>query len=107
MRVTTGVELAGAEAPPDYTSARRMIGRAARAVRNLKQEEQRAWLGFRPSTPNSVPILGQVPGDDNVYCAFSGGHIGMTLGPISGRITADLIAGRDPGVDLSPYAVDR
>ena len=107
LRMTTGVELAGTEAPPDYTRARRMMSRAARAVTGLKPEEQSAWLGFRPSTPNSVPHLGPVPGHENVFCAFGGGHIGMTLGPVSGRITADLVAGRDPGVDLTPYAIDR
>lgn len=107
LRLTTGVELAGTEAPPDYTRARRMVRRAARAVRNLEQREQSAWLGFRPSTPNSVPFLGRAPGHDNVFCAFGGGHIGMTLGPISGRITADLVAGRDPGVDLAAYRLDR
>lgn len=107
LRLTTGVELGGTDAPPDYTRARRMISRAARAIRNLTQEEQSAWLGFRPSTPNSVPFLGRAPGHANVYCAFGGGHIGMTLGPISGRVVADLVAGRDPGIDLSPYALDR
>lgn len=107
LRLTTGVELAGTEAPPDYTRARRMIGRAARAVSNLDPTEQSAWLGFRPSTPNSVPYLGRAPGHDNVYCAFGGGHIGMSLGPISGRITADLVAGREVSVDLSPYAFGR
>ena len=84
-----------------------MASRAARAVRNLRLEEQGAWLGFRPSTPNSVPHLGRAPGHDNVFCSFGGGHIGMSLGPVSGRITADLIAGRDPGVDLTPYRLDR
>jgi len=107
LRLTTGVELAGTEAPPDYTRARRMISRAVRAVSNLKAEEQSAWLGFRPSTPNSVPFLGRAPGHANVYCAFGGGHIGMTLGPISGRVIADLVAGRAPGIDLAPYALDR
>jgi D-amino-acid dehydrogenase len=107
LRLTTGVELAGTEAPPNYTRARRMIKRAARAVANLRQEERSAWLGFRPSTPNSVPFLGRAPGHGNVFCAFGGGHIGMSLGPISGRIVADLVAGRDPGVDLAPYAVGR
>jgi D-amino-acid dehydrogenase len=107
LRLTTGVELAGTEAPPDYTRARRMVRRAARAVRNLEQREQSAWLGFRPSTPNSVPFLGRAPAHDNVFCAFGGAHIGMTLGPISGRITADLVAGRDPGVDLAAYRLDR
>jgi D-amino-acid dehydrogenase len=107
LRLTTGVELAGTEAPADFTRARRMIKRAARAVTNLRPEEQSAWLGFRPSTPNSVPFLGPAPGHANVFCAFGGGHIGMSLGPISGRITADLVAGRDPGIDLSAYALDR
>jgi D-amino-acid dehydrogenase len=107
LRLTTGVELAGTEAPPDFTRARRMIKRAARAVTNLRPEEQSAWLGFRPSTPNSVPFLGPAPGHANVVCAFGGGHIGMSLGPISGRIVADLVAGRDPGIDLAAYALDR
>lgn len=107
LRLTAGVELAGTEAPPDYTRVRRMIGRAARVIPGLRREEQSAWLGFRPSTPSSVPHLGRAPGHDNVYCAFGGGHVGMTLGPVSGRIVADLVAGRDPGIDLSPYAVDR
>lgn len=107
LRMTTGVELAGTEAPPDYTRARRMVSRAARAVRNLQLEEQSAWLGFRPSTPNSVAHLGRAPGHDNVFCSFGGGHIGMSLGPVCGRITADLVAGRDPGVDLTPYRLDR
>ncbi len=107
LRMTTGVELAGTDAPPDYTRVRHMIARAARVIPGLRQEEQSAWLGFRPSTPSSVPHLGRAPGHDNVYCAFGGGHVGMTLGPISGRITADLVAGRDPGVDLAPYALDR
>ncbi len=84
-----------------------MVSRAARALRYLDETEQSAWLGFRPSTPTSVPILGPAPGEDNVYCAFGGGHIGMTLGPISGRVVADLVADRDPGIDLSRYAVNR
>ncbi len=107
LRMTTGVELAGTDAPPDYTRVRRMAKRAARAVRNLRLEEQSVWLGFRPSTPNSVPHLGRAPGHDNVFCSFGGGHIGMSLGPACGRITADLVAGRDPGVDLTPYRLDR
>jgi len=107
LRMTTGVELAGVDAPPDYTRVRRIASRAARAVRNLRIEEQSAWLGFRPSTPNSVPYLGRAPGHDNVFCTFGGGHIGMSLGPACGRIVADLVAGRDPGVDLTPYRLDR
>ncbi len=107
MRLTTGVELGGNEAPPDYTRARRMIGRVADSVRGFRSEEQSTWLGFRPSTPSGVPYIDAVPGHPNVYIAAGGGHVGMTMGPISGRIISDLVAGRDPDIDLTPYRVDR
>lgn len=107
LRMTSGVELGGNEAPPDYTRIRRMVKRVENAVDRVTPEEQSIWLGFRPSTPSGVPFLGPVAGRDGIFVAAGGGHIGMTLGPISGRVIADLIAGRDPGVDLTNYAVDR
>jgi D-amino-acid dehydrogenase len=105
LRLTTGVELGGNEAPPDYTRVRRMASHVAYAVKGFRAEEQSVWLGFRPSTPNGVPYLGALPGHPNVFLAAGGGHVGMTMGPVSGRIVADLVAGRDPGVDLAPYRV--
>lgn len=107
MRLTTGVELGGNEAPPDYTRARRMIGRVKSSVKGFREEEQSAWLGFRPSTPSGVPYIGALPGKPDVYVAAGGGHVGMTMGPISGRIVSDLVAGRDPNIELTPYRVDR
>ncbi|HAA91311.1 MAG TPA: hypothetical protein DCE33_02620, partial [Rhodospirillaceae bacterium] len=62
------------------------------------------WMGARPSTPDNVPVIGQSPRHDSVYFAFGHSHLGMTMGPATGRIIADLIAGRDPGLDLSPFA---
>jgi len=107
MRLTTGVELGGNEAPPDYTRARRMIDRVAPSVKGFRAAEESAWLGFRPSTPSGVPYIGAIPGKPGVYVAAGGGHVGMTMGPISGRIISDLVAGRDPQIDLTPYSVDR
>ncbi|MEX2617921.1 MAG: FAD-binding oxidoreductase [Alphaproteobacteria bacterium] len=106
LRLTTGVELGGNEAPPDFTRARRMVGHVSHAVKGFRTEEQSNWLGFRPSTPSGVPYLGALPKHPNVYLAAGGGHVGMTMGPVSGRIVADLVAGRDPGVDLTPYRID-
>ena len=105
LRLTTGVELGGNEAPPDFTRARRMVDHVAYAVKGFRTTEQSNWLGFRPSTPSGVPYLGALPGHPNVFLAAGGGHVGMTMGPVSGRIVADLVAGRDPGVDLSPYRI--
>ncbi len=107
MRLTTGVELGGNEAPPDYTRVRRMISRIAGSVNGFRSEEQSVWLGFRPSTPNGVPFIDELPGHPNVYIAAGGGHVGMTMAPISGRIISDLVAGRDPDIDLAPYRVNR
>jgi D-amino-acid dehydrogenase len=107
MRLTTGVELGGNESPPDYTRVRRMISRVAGSVNGFRAEEQSVWLGFRPSTPNGVPFIDELPGHPNVYIAAGGGHVGMTMAPISGRIISDLVAGRDPDIDLAPYRVNR
>ena len=107
LRMTTGVELAGVDAAPDYTRVRRMIPLAQKRIQGLAGEAESEWMGWRPSMPDTVPVLGRAPGYDNVYFAFGGAHIGMTLGPIMGRVVADLVAGRDPGVDLGPYRADR
>jgi D-amino-acid dehydrogenase len=106
-RVSTGVELAGIDAPPDYRRIRRAIGQVSGYVKGLQTHEQSIWMGRRPSTPDSVPILGGVPGRDGLYFATGGAHIGMTLGPTFGRIIADLVASRDSGLDLNAYRPDR
>jgi D-amino-acid dehydrogenase len=106
-RVSTGVELAGIDAPPDYRRIRRAIGQVSGYVKGLQTDEQSIWMGCRPSTPDSVPILGGVPGRNGLYFATAGAHIGMTLGPTFGRIIADLVAGKDSGVDLTAYRPNR
>ena len=106
-RLSTGVELAGIDAPPDYRRIRRAIGQVSSYVKRLQVDEQSIWMGRRPSTPDTVPILGGVPGRDGLYFATGGAHIGMTLGPTFGRIIADLVAGRASGVDLTPYRPNR
>lgn len=106
-RLSTGVELAGVDAPPDYRRIRRAVGQATSFIKGFDETEKSIWMGRRPSTPDSVPIVGAVPGRSGLYFATGGAHIGMTLGPTFGRIIADLVAGRDPGVDLAPYRPDR
>ena len=106
-RLSTGVELAGVDAPPDYRRIRRAVGQATSFIKGFDTIEKSIWMGRRPSTPDTVPILGAVPNRGGLYFATGGAHIGMTLGPTFGRIIADLVAGRDPGVDLSPYRPDR
>lgn len=107
IRLTSGVELARKTAPPDFRWLHRLVARAPRLVPSLAPEIRSEWLGFRPSLPDSLPVIGPAPGTENAWLAFGHQHIGLTLGPLTGRIVADLVAGRDPGLDLSPYRADR
>lgn len=105
LRLTSGVELANTDAPPDFTRVRRMIPRALRAVKGLHPHEQKLWMGCRPSMPDSVPRLGNLSNHQNIFIGFGGGHVGMTLGPTIGRINADLISGREMTFDIEPYTL--
>ncbi len=64
-------------------------------------------VGLRPVTPDLLPILGQVPGRQGVYLATGHGPTGLTLGPYSGHLVADLALRRPVGRDLTPFALDR
>ena len=103
LRVTSGVEYAKVDAPPDFRRIRSMLPYAQESIRNLVAPEQSIWLGRRPTLPNSVPVISRSPKHDNVLFAFGHSHLGLTMGPATGQIIADLAAGRDPGIDLTPY----
>jgi len=107
VRMTTGVEFAGLHAPGDFRRVRRQAQLARRLLPRLAAEPGSEWLGFRPSLPDSLPVIGSVPGHGDVYFCFGHHHLGLTLGPLSGSIVADLVAGRPPPVDMEPYAVCR
>ena len=64
-------------------------------------------MGYRPSLPDSLPVLGKDPLRRDLYWAFGHGHLGLTMAAITGRIIADLASGRDPEIDLSPFRIDR
>ncbi|MGF1612167.1 MAG: NAD(P)/FAD-dependent oxidoreductase [Kiloniellales bacterium] len=107
VRLNSQVELAGLEAPPDYRRIRALLPLAKRMLPSLALEERSIWLGYRPSTPDSKPVIGPLPGRADVFLAFGHGHLGLTLGPLTGRLIADLVAARDSGFDLSPFRPDR
>jgi D-amino-acid dehydrogenase len=107
LRLASGEELAGLEAPPDFTRIKRLLPEAKRMLPGLDTEIVDSWLGRRPATPDSLPVIGKAPGLEGVICAFGHGHLGMTQGPVTGRIVADVVAGRDPQVALSHFSPTR
>lgn len=106
LRVAGTVELGGLTARPSPHRIARLV-EGARAIFPDLPAPTREWMGFRPSVPDSVPVIGPSSKGDDVIHAYGHGHIGLTLAPITARIVADLVMGRDPEVDLAPYLPSR
>jgi D-amino-acid dehydrogenase len=107
IRLTSGVELAGLHAPPDFSRIRRLLPAARAALPGLSDRVTRQWLGYRPSTPDSLPVIGRSLHSRAVFYAFGHQHLGLTLGPITGRLIAAAVADRQPESGLAPYRADR
>ena len=107
LRVTGTAEFAGLDTEPDYRRANSLMQNARHFAPGIGGEGVSKWMGQRPMMPDSLPVLGPVPGQENVLCAFGHGHYGLTQGPTTGRIIASLVFGDDPGIDLSPFSISR
>jgi D-amino-acid dehydrogenase len=107
LRVAGTVEIAGLDAPPDERRAQGLLAHIRAMFPSVDTRDSSLWMGFRPSTPDSLPILGEAPGRPRLYCAFGHGHFGMTGGPPSGRLLARLINRQTPDLDPAPYAAAR
>lgn len=107
VRMTSSVEFAGLHAPPDYAHVNRLAADVRRALPSASTEVSSRWLGFRPSMPDSLPVIGATRRHRNCFLAFGHGHLGVTLGPVTGRLVADLVEGGSSEIDLAPYAPQR
>jgi D-amino-acid dehydrogenase len=107
IRVAGTVEIAGLEAAPDERRAKILHAHAKQLFPELQTGEPKLWMGHRPSTPDSLPILGPAPRHSGLFLCFGHGHFGMTGGPPSGKLVAQLAAGRPPGIDPAPYSANR
>jgi D-amino-acid dehydrogenase len=107
LRFAGTVELGGLQAAPNWRRANVLLEHGRQIFPGLRETGMTQWMGFRPSVPDSVPVIAKSPKVPNTYLTFGHGHLGLSFGPISGRLIADLAAGRDPGIDMTPYRVDR
>jgi D-amino-acid dehydrogenase len=107
VRVGGAVEFAGLDAPPNFARAAAMLGLAKRFMPGLRTEGGREWMGFRPSLPDSLPAIGRAAADERVVYAFGHGHLGLTQAAATARLVADIIAGRQPPLDLAPFRPQR
>lgn len=107
VRVTSGEEMGGLKAPPNFTRIRRVLADARSTLTGLDGEIDREWMGYRPSIPDSKPVISRSPHFSRVFYAFGHGHVGLTLSAVTGRVLVDLIAGRDSDIPLEPFRIDR
>ena len=108
LRLGGAVELAGLKLPPNHARTRALYKKAERFIRDLPSFDQgTVWMGFRPSIPDSLPVIGYSQNSPLVVHAFGHGHYGLTQSAATARLVADLVAGRQPPIDLSSFSPQR
>ena len=107
LRIGGAAEFAGLERPANHARAGALAALARRCLPGLTSDGGTVWMGQRPATPDSLPVIGRSPRRADVIYAFGHGHLGLTLAATTGRFVAALAAGRDPGTDLAPCSISR
>ncbi len=103
LRVVGTVEFGGLNNPPSKKRIKNLINNAKYLFPNLGQHEDE-WLGFRPSLPDFLPVIGPSKKYKNLFYSFGHHHLGWTLGAISGKIISKMISGEKTNLDLKPYS---
>jgi D-amino-acid dehydrogenase len=107
IRVATGVEFARRDAPPTPIQLQRALPRARALFPLGEAVEATPWMGARPCLPDMLPVIGRAPRHPSLWFDFGHHHHGLTLGPATGRLLAEMMTGETPFADPGPFAVER
>jgi D-amino-acid dehydrogenase len=107
IRLTTGVEFARRDAPPTPIQLERALPRAHALFPLGEAIDAKPWLGARPCLPDMLPVIGKAPRHPGLWFDFGHQHHGLTLGPATGRLLAEMMTGETPFADPKPFAVER
>ncbi|AZO76705.1 MULTISPECIES: NAD(P)/FAD-dependent oxidoreductase [unclassified Bosea (in: a-proteobacteria)] len=108
LRIGGAVEFGGLQAAPNHARTKALYDKAATLVDGLPAfDSGRLWMGFRPSLPDSLPVIGKASRNPNVVYTFGHGHYGMTQSTATADLVAALIAGRQPAIDLGHFSPQR
>jgi len=102
LRVVGTVEFGGLDNPLSKKRIQNLVNNAKYLFPELGKHEDE-WLGFRPTLPDFLPVIGPSKNHKNLFYSFGHHHLGWTLGAISGKIIAGMIAKENTNLDLSPY----
>jgi D-amino-acid dehydrogenase len=107
IRLTTGAEFAARTAAPTPVLFDRLLPDARRLLPLDEAVEATPWIGCRPCFADSRPVIGRAPGHSGIWLAYGHGHWGLTLGPATGRLIAEMLTGMTPFCDPAPYSAER
>jgi D-amino-acid dehydrogenase len=107
IRITTGAEFATLDAPPNPVQLDRVEPLARMAFPLAERVETEPWLGRRPCLPDMLPVIGEAVGKKGLWMNFGHHHLGFTLGPVTGRLLAEMMTGEAPFTDPRPYRAER
>ena len=106
LRAAGTVELGGLNAPPNPERLSYIERRVRQALPDAGPVSD-TWLGFRPTLPDSLPVIGRSKHNPNLILAFGHHHLGLTLGGITGKLVSEIAAGAIPSLDVTPFRPDR
>ena len=107
LRLAGVVEFGGLKAAPSKTPIELLRKNVKAALPGLTWEREQEWMGHRPAPADSIPVIGDVPGAKGAFMGFGHHHIGLTGGPKTGRLLAQMIAGKKPNIDVGVYSPSR
>lgn len=107
LRVGGAVEFGGLGLPPNWKRAHALLTRARHIVPDLQTEGGTQWMGFRPSLPDTLPVIGRSSASDRITYAFGHGHHGLTQAAITAELIGALVAGEHTPLSLEPYRAQR
>jgi D-amino-acid dehydrogenase len=107
LRLAGIVEFGGLEAEPSRAPFALLERQIRAAMPGISWKEKTEWMGHRPAPSDSIPIIGETSKVKQAFLGFGHHHVGLTGGPKTGRLLAQLVGGRRPNIDLAPYAPTR
>ena len=107
LRIGGAAEFAGLKAGPNFKRSDALLTLGKRFLPGIDARGAVQWMGHRPSTPDSLPVIGRSPRVSSVIYAFGHGHLGLTQSATTGALVADLLADRTPGTGLGAYSIER
>ena len=107
IRAAGTAEFAHADATANEQRAEVFKPLTKQLLKGLNTDNTTSWMGVRPSFPDSLPCIGYIPNLPNLFAAFGHSHYGMSMAPKTGEIIADLLSGKTPDIDITPYSIQR